>query len=102
MAAYVSLAPAAAWTAVDGIARHDKPIRFVWNACLVTLGIMIVGTPVAGWLVAREETPALLGRLEPITAFVDNSAELGERLREETGLEPLYIAVHYGRASQLA
>ena len=102
IAAYVSLAPAAAWAAIDGVHRHDRPIRFTWNFCLITLALMIVGTPIVGYIVTRDDTPDLLGRFEPIDEFVRNTAEVGERLGAETGLEPAYIAIHYGRASLMA
>jgi len=102
MAAFVSLAPAAAWTALDGLHRGDGPIRFVWGLCLAILAVMVVGTPVAAALVRRDPPPAVFARLRPITAFAGQAAALGERLGAETGLEPAYIAIHYGRASQMA
>lgn len=102
MAAFVPLAPAAAWTALDGIHRVDRPIRFVWNICLITLAVMIVGTPITTAIARRDPPPAFLNRARPITIMASHAAELGEELRQRTGLEPVYIAVHYGRASQLA
>lgn len=102
MAAFVSLSPAAAWTALDGIHRGDRPIRFVWNICVATLVIMILALPVVASLAHRDPPPGLLSRLRPITTLVEHAEALGEQLREETGLEPAYIAIHYGRASQLA
>lgn len=102
MAAFVSLAPAAAWTALDGFHRADQPIRVVWRLCLGILVVMLIGTPILSVLAHREPVPAALNRLRPITTLVDNAAEIGRQLRDETGLEPIYVAIHYGRASQLA
>ncbi|USO00153.1 MAG: glycosyltransferase family 39 protein [Phycisphaeraceae bacterium] len=102
MAAFVSLAPAAGWTALDGFHRKDRPIQWVWRLCLFTFAAMIVGTPIAAARAHRDPVPAALNRLRPITPLIRNAEALGDRLRAETGLEPFYVAIHYGRASQLA
>ena len=102
MAAFVSLAPAAGWTALDGYHRRDKPIMFVWRLCVGILIVMIAGTPVLALLARRDPPPRLLGRIRPITTLIDSTEALADRVRAETGKEPFFVAIHYGRASQLA
>jgi hypothetical protein len=43
-----------------------------------------------------------MGRLTGARAMVADAAELAEGLRSRTGLEPFFIAEHYGRAGLLA
>jgi 4-amino-4-deoxy-L-arabinose transferase-like glycosyltransferase len=102
MAAYATLAPVGAWAAADGIRRHDRPMRFVWHLCLSILVVMIVGTPVLAWFVRTEMAPASMGRIKPIEPYIDEVLAVAAEVEAETGEPPVFIAIHYGRASQLA
>lgn len=106
MAAFATLVPVAAWAAGDGIRRHDRPIRFVWHLCVVMLVCMAVAVPAVAWLVRTDLVPDALstrmGRIRPITPYIDEVERLADEIRAETGEEPVFIAIHYGRASQLA
>ncbi len=102
MAAYATLAPIAAWGAADGIVRHDRPMRFVWHLCLVILGVMMVGGPTLAWFVRTDAAPASMGRIKPITPYIDEVRTVAAEVEAEAGEPPVFIAIHYGRASQLA
>ena len=103
MAAYATLAPVAAWAAADGIRRHDRPIRFTWHFAVIVFALMILTPPVLAWYVRTPDAPvSVVGRISPFEPYMAEIDKLADRVREETGEEPVYIAVHYGRASQLA
>lgn len=102
MAAFATLAPIAAWAAADGIVRHDRPIRFVWHLSLAVFVVMLVAGPALAWYVRTDGAPAWMGRAKPITPYIEEVVSIAEEMRTETGEEPVFIAIHYGRASQLA
>ena len=117
---YVSLTALAAWGVIQAMERGGRGARVVWRATLA-LGLFVGFAPLRlDWLAAssgmqwadrtliergwmrpgRTLVPA--GRLWGAPDMVMDVHEQGERLRAETGLEPMFIAEHYGRASLLA
>lgn len=104
MAVFVSLAPAAAWAALDGVHRVDHGVRFAWHACLICLGLVALGIPTLGYLATSPRAPdwlrvrRLIGIRELAAATHGHVTALAQR----TGGEPFVVAVHYGRAAQLA
>ena len=102
MAAFATLVPVAAWTAADGIARVDRPIRFAWHTSLVIFGILLLTGPTLAWFVRTDSAPDSLGRAKPIHPYIAEVLAVAESVRDETGEDPIFIAIHYGRASQLA
>lgn len=102
MAAFTTLVPIAGWAAADGIVRFDRPMRFVWHMSLAVFGIMIVAAPVLAWFVRTDDAPAWMGRAKPITRYIDEVSAIADEMRAQTGEDPVFIAIHYGRASQLA
>jgi hypothetical protein len=104
LASFVSLTPACAWAAIDGFTRHDRGVRFAWNACVVSLVAVSVG--VVGFGVAGASgVPLVGGALQRVMAGEELAAEAqaeADTLAAETGEEPFFAAVHYGRASLMA
>ena len=43
-----------------------------------------------------------MGRAKPITRYIDEVSAIADEMRAQTGEDPVFIAIHYGRASQLA
>ena len=99
----ITLCPLAAWAAADGLLRRDHGVRMAWHAGLLCLVVMIVGPVVLG--IAATGRERLLGvpinRVTGADDFAAEAAVAAASLREQTGLEPFYMAVHYGRASLL-
>ena len=101
-AGFITLAPLAGWAAVDGQDRADKPLRVLRSAsifvfALFSLTIVTVGVVIDGPL--RERFPGL-GRI----SMADDLAREAEQLATQTfgpDAEPIYMTVHYGRASLL-
>jgi 4-amino-4-deoxy-L-arabinose transferase-like glycosyltransferase len=83
--------------------RPETLAQVAWHA---TLGVGLV----AGVLMLRLDLLAALpvvgakvplGRFTGADAMAADAARLRDELRERTGKEPMFIAEHYGRASQL-
>ncbi len=104
MGGFVTLCPLAGWMVVSARQRRVTWLRLFWGASAVTgvLTVLILpGVTLAArvpWLGERIPVHRMTGMREHARA----AAELGERLRERTGLEAFYVTGHYGRASQLA
>lgn len=104
MAGAATLAPLAAWAAVDGVQRHSHPIRFFWGAALIIGLICLMLFPAMGWASQRR----IIGPLIPVarvTGMRDHALAVHEQLdaiHQRTGQPPTLWCDHYGRASQLA
>ncbi len=104
IAGFVTLAPVAGWAALDAYQRRDNPVKFAWHAALVCLVGFVIAVPLAGWLgtaFGRGVVPGL-SRSFGARALAEQVEERADEVRAETGAEPLYMAIHYGRASLLA
>lgn len=104
MGAFVTLIPPAAWAVYDGVSRRDHPVKFAWGAAIflgaATLALFpgargLAKAPVIGKLVP-------LYRMTGMRDHADHALQLILELRAQTGLEPLIMSEHYGRASLLA
>ncbi len=101
LAGYLTLLPLAAWRVADNPTRFTK---HWWRASIV-MGV-ITALSLAG-LDRVAKLPGI-GRFVPLHRFMgadvlaQHTHELAESLRAETGREPFILAMHYGRASQLA
>lgn len=102
MAAYATMAPVIAWTAMDGFVRRDGPIRLVWNLNLAMLALMVLAAPALALVARTDAAPASMGRIKPIGPYIAEVLEIAEEVEAEAGEPPVFIAIHYGRASQLA
>lgn len=104
LASFVSLTPVCGWAAVDGFGRGDHGVRFVWNACVAALVALLAAGPVAGVVARYEARPfgLALTRVTGARALAAEAAAVGAGVAEETGMDPFYMATHYGRASVLA
>ncbi|MFM9995363.1 MAG: ArnT family glycosyltransferase [Phycisphaerales bacterium] len=94
------------WTAwrvslVFGVVLGFGPLKLDWVDGAWAMRRVEAGLRWMGWL-GEGRTLVPMGRLAGARAMAADAAELGERLREETGREPFYVAEHYGRASLLA
>lgn len=106
LAGYLTLLPLAAWTLVDD--RQDAAsaarARRWWRATWIMGAAVAVGIP---GLPLLAKAPGVGARI-PVHRFTGadrmarHVARLLEDLKNRTGLEPFVIAMHYGRASQLA
>jgi len=104
MGAFVTLIPAAAWAALDGVKRNDHPVKFVWGAAIF-MGISILLLfPGAHWLSTRPGVGHYvpLYRMSGMREHAKDAQRVIDELKATTGLEPLIMSEHYGRASQLA
>lgn len=127
VAGYAPLLALAGWGIVEAGSRRGArppprrdPMWTVWRVSLA-FGIVLGLGPLkldwvdGSWITRRAEaglrwmgwlgegrTIVPMGRLAGARAMAADAAELGRRLREETGQEPFYVAEHYGRASLLA
>ena len=102
MAAYATMAPVLAWAGMDGFVRRDGPIRFVWRLHLVLLVGMMIAAPALAWIVRTDDAPSSMGRIKPIDPYIDEVLAIAAEVEAEAGEPPVFIAIHYGRASQLA
>ena len=102
MAAYATMAPVLAWTAMDGFVRRDTPIKAVWWLHLVILCLMTIAAPTLAWFVRTDDAPSSVGRIKPIDPYIAEVLAIAESVEAEAGEPPVFIAIHYGRASQLA
>ncbi|MBL4698235.1 MAG: glycosyltransferase family 39 protein [Phycisphaerales bacterium] len=104
MGGFVTLIPAAAWAVLDGVGRVDHPVKFAWGAAVFMGVAVFLVFPGGTWLSNR----SIVGPLIPLyrmTGMVDHAKDAQrviDELRESTGLEPLVMSEHYGRASLLA
>lgn len=115
--AYVTLVPLAVWEFVrfagprlPRVASERwrlNPRRLFWHGGLI---VGLIAVPVlhradifvrAVNLVKPGE-PIVLGRMMTAPIVAEHVGELLTRLRAETGLEPMVMAQHYGRASQVS
>mgnify|MGYP003112613745 FL=1 len=104
MGGFVTLIPAAAWAVLDGVGRVDHPVKFAWGAS-IAIGLMILMLFPGARTLAKLPTVGPMIPLYRMTGMRDHAAHAQrviDRLREETGLEPLVMSEHYGRASLLA
>ena len=103
LASFISLAPVCAWAAVDGFSRNDGGVKFVWNLAMYTL-VLLTAAPVivgfGGRVFEGVGIPTM--RVSGARDLATQAAAEAEVLREQTGLEPFYMTVHYGRASLLS
>lgn len=104
MGAFVTLIPAAAWSVIDGVERTDHPVKFAWGAALFLGFAILLLLPSASRLakqpVVGKYVP--LYRMSGMREHAADASRIIEELRESTGLEPLVMSEHYGRASLLA
>lgn len=85
-------------------ARRRRAPRFFWRATLLA-GALVAVLGARADLAAR--LPGLgglvpVGRLTVARPIAADAARLAGELRDRTGLEPFFVAQHYGRAAQLA
>ncbi|MEL6329065.1 MAG: glycosyltransferase family 39 protein [Planctomycetota bacterium] len=104
ISAYGPLAALAGWAAVEGAARRDAGVRVAWHACVITLAVCLLALPAITIARATAFDPPLvpLGRASGMRELSSAADDRLRTLREETGLEPFVMTIHYGRASQLA
>lgn len=104
IAAFVTLCALCGWTALDGVHRVDHPIRFTWNAGLITIVLLLVAVPVLGWRSGHVERPlgVPVHRISGAETLAAATEEQIDALRAQTGLDPFVMTVHYGRASLLS
>jgi 4-amino-4-deoxy-L-arabinose transferase-like glycosyltransferase len=115
IAAFVTLLPAAGWALASEVAGA----RWLWRVSVIvgiTVGVLmlrldwVAASAPASWLDRALQRAGLkgdrplipIGRLTAAPALAADAARLGAELRVRTGLEPFYVAEHYGRASLLA
>jgi 4-amino-4-deoxy-L-arabinose transferase-like glycosyltransferase len=92
-----------AWhaTLLVGVFVGLAPLKLDWLAESAVMRRVDAAAIARGWMQpGRSLVP--VGRLMGARAMASDAASLGSRLRAETGLEPFYVAEHYGRASLLA
>ncbi len=86
------------------VRRPETYVQVLWYATVILGVIVALGVPRLDLLA---KTP-LVGRYIPLHRFMGadrmaaNVSRLLDDLRQETGLEPVVMAQHYGRASQMA
>jgi Dolichyl-phosphate-mannose-protein mannosyltransferase len=104
MAAFVTLIPPASWAIVDGVTRMDHPIKFGWGFALGTGMLILLLFPGASWIAKQPGIGKLvpLYRMTGMREHAAHTQRIIDELRETTGLEPLVMSKHYGRASLLA
>jgi 4-amino-4-deoxy-L-arabinose transferase-like glycosyltransferase len=105
IAGQVTLMPLAAMRLVEALQGQERGRRFArlaWGAS-VAVGLCVGLGMLRVDVLAR--VPGLgfipVGRLTNADDMAGHVRELRADLRRETGMEPIVIAVHYGRASQL-
>jgi len=84
--------------------RPETIPQVLWHATIV-VGVLVAVITARLDLIARapivgDKVP--LGRFMGADTLAAHAHRLGDELAHETGKEPFYIAMHYGRASQLA
>lgn len=104
IAGMVPLLPLAAYAGVLSLRLRRPLLRALLNFALV-IGVLtnlaFPGAPLLARLpLVGDAVP--LDRLTGLRPVAAAAADLGARLREQTGREPIYMSAHYGRASQLA
>jgi hypothetical protein len=104
MGAFVTLIPAASWAVIDGVERIDHPVKFAWGAALFFGVAILLLLPSASWLAKQPVVGKYVPmyRMTGMREHAQDATQIIEQLREETGLEPLVMSEHYGRASLLA
>lgn len=104
MAAFVTLIPPAAWSIIDGVSRKDHPVKFAWGAALFMGLLILFMFPGAHWIskqpVVGKYMP--LYRMTGMRQHAQDAQRQLDALKAQTGLEPLVMTDHYGRASLLA
>ena len=104
MGGFVTLIPPAAWAALDGVKRIDHPVKFVWGAAL-TIGMLILMLFPGATTISKLPVVGPLVPLYRMTGMREHAADAQQvinTLKDSTGLEPLVMSEHYGRASLLA
>ncbi|MCA9304366.1 MAG: glycosyltransferase family 39 protein [Phycisphaerales bacterium] len=104
MSAFVSLVPLGAWAVKDAIARNDRPVRSAWGAAIVSILLVFAFFPLANFLSTRRIIGPYIPihRITGMREHAQAAQHALDQLRQETGLEPIIITDHYGRASLLA
>ncbi len=104
MAGFVTLIPPAAWAVIDGVQRTDHPVKFAWGAAIVMGTAIFLMFPGATWLAKQPIIGQYLplNRMNGMREHAAAAAKVIDELRQSTGLEPLIMSEHYGRASLLA
>ncbi|MEM1184492.1 MAG: glycosyltransferase family 39 protein [Planctomycetota bacterium] len=101
VAGFVTLAPLAGWAAVDAQERNDVPLRIARELSIAGVAVSIT-IITAGAIGARYAIPGLT-RATGADELAKQTHEFGQSLvQDRPGVEPIYIAVHYGRASLMA
>ena len=104
LAGFVSIIPPAAWAVIDGVKRNDHPVRFAWGASIFIGIASLAFFPSAIWASKR----AIVGQYIPVSRMTGmrehavDAQRVIDEIRDQTGQEPIIMAEHYGRASQLA
>lgn len=104
MAALVGFCPLAGLAAVRGLDLASHGLRAAWHAALIAMALgpaAMAGIWIAAATGAR--VPVIpVHRVTGLGTLAESTQQMRERLRERTGLEPFVMAIHYGRASQMA
>lgn len=104
MGAFVTLIPAASWAVLDGVKRIDHPVKFAWGAAIFFGIAILIIFPGASWL-SKQPVVGPYVPMYRMTGMREHAADaqrIIDELKESTGLEPLIMSEHYGRASLLA
>ena len=104
MGAFVTLIPPAAWAVYDGVTRANHPVKFFWGAALfvgIACLVLFPGAQLAVKL-PRVGKHIPLYRMSGMREHAADAQRVLDELEAQTGLEPIVITSHYGRASLLA
>lgn len=104
IAACVTLIPPAAFGSMYGVERHIHKIKFLWGAGVVTGLLILIGFPLAPQIakIPRIGKHIPIERLTGMRQHVQDTQASIDDLAEYTGMEPIIMCVHYGRASLLS
>ena len=104
MSAFVTMVPVAAWCVKDAPGYNRYFVHALWGVVVGSTVVVLLFFPLGSWLSTRPVIGPMIP-LDRATGMREHAAatqQAIDTLRQQTGLEPIIITDHYGRASQLA
>ncbi len=104
MSSFVTLLPPGAWCVREAFAHNHNIEKWIWRISAGGAMILFAFFPFSALLASAsfEKLHIPIHRITGMREHARDAQRIINQLHEQTGLDPIIITDHYGRASQLA